>query len=133
MVFTIVGSSKKFVYPVIVQCKMGCDHVYDIFNSPIYQNYVPKVALTGAGGDEPNHTKRMLIESLVKNFMSKTKTGLEETENTDKKGEESSDMNNKVDSLAIKRVDSPNPMVINTETTTNEDKKSLFKPNEKGV
>ena len=74
IVFNVIGSTKKFCYPAIVNVIMGLDHAYDLLYSPALRDFLPKEqGPTGfqVAGDV---ARKGIIENLILNLMNRTKT-----------------------------------------------------------
>merc|ERR1711976_311111 len=90
IVFNIIGSSKKFVYPCIVNVMMGFSEANELLYSPSYKDYLPR-EISPSGMQMAGDTAiKGIIENLILNLMNRTKNKVGEDKAEDEKKDENS-------------------------------------------
>jgi len=92
MVFNVTGNPKKFVYPAIINVRMGYDHIIQMKTVPLYRDFAPRDTSAQSGIDLASDTmRRGLIENLIQGFMNKTKRSPNVPKESIPNGEKASD------------------------------------------
>jgi len=109
IVFNVIGSSRKFVYPTTVNVMMGLSEANDLFK-PDYSElavYKSKPALSGIqmAGET---ARKGIIENLILNLMNRTKNKFTD----DKSEDEKKDENSRRTEIKVQKPENPKPKEI---------------------